>query len=128
MGGKAGAGHDVELIEGHPAHGEVTLNAALVVEHLGVDQRADGPIDVVCTDPLQGCHRARTFQRELGERGLVEQRRGFTAGPVFSTDGREPVGPLVGVYILRNLAGGQVGEPIRPLPTKLVAEAGPGRQ
>ena len=68
-------GHEQERVVGEPRHGEVRLDPAAPVEQLGVDDRADGPVDVVGAHPAEEGRRARPADLELGERGLVEERR-----------------------------------------------------
>ena len=46
-------GHDQEPVLGQPGDGEVALDPAPPVEHLGVDDRADRPVDVVGAQPLE---------------------------------------------------------------------------
>src|SRR5262249_51473655 len=62
--------------------------------------------------------------QELGEGGLVEEGNPLARGAVLRSDGLEPVLPTVAVDVLRCRAGR--GEPVRPLPAELGAEAGAG--
>ena len=122
VGGETGAGHQVEAVVGQPGHGKVALDAAVLVEHLGVDQPARTRRDTVGAQPPQRRRRIRTHQFELGEAGLVEHADPLANRPVFTADRLEPVLAAEAVSILGRLP--LRGKPVGALPAELLAETG----
>ena len=122
---EAGAGGDVKPVGGQPRHRQVAFDAAIRVQHLGVDQPARRPVDIVGADPGQRGLGVPALDHELGERALIEQADAFAHGPVFLADRGEPVLPAEAVFVARLDAVGR--EPVRPLPAELLAEAGAAR-
>ena len=127
MGGKAGAGDDVEFVARHPCHSHIRLDAALVVEHLRIGQAAHGAVDIAGGDPVQGRCRIRPLQGEFRERGLVDQHRRLARGLMLAPHRVPPAGALIAVAVLRHLARRQIGKPVWPFPAQLFAETGPSR-
>ena len=123
---EARAGGDVELVARDAAHREIALDAAALVEHLGVRERAHRLVDVVGADPAQCRQRAGTLERELGEGRLVDHGDGLADRPVLAPDGGEPVLAAVGVHVVWRLACRRRGEPVRSFPSELLAEARAG--
>ncbi len=122
---EGGAGDDREALLAEAGDGEVALDAAAVVQHLGVGDLADVAGDAVVAEAFEVLGRRRPGDLELGEGGLVEQRRRLAGGAVLGPDRRRPVlaGPAAGAQLL--LAAGGVGlEPVDPLPARLFAEGG----
>ena len=121
-------GDDVELIMGHSGHGEVALDSACVVEHLGV---GDGPhrlVHVVGAQPVECRQRVGPLQHEFGEGGLIEQRHRLTSSKMLAANGGKPVGTLVRVPIMWCLAPACISEPVGALPAHLLAETRTLRQ
>src|SRR3970282_1803583 len=85
------AGHDQEALLGEARDGEVALDATSPVEHLRVDDGADGAVDVVGAEALQEGCRAGTLDLDLGEARLVEEGRGPARRKRFRPDRRRPV-------------------------------------
>ncbi len=124
MGGEAGAGHDVVALLGEAGDGEVALDAAAAVEHLGIDDPARRLCHVVRAKPAERPLGVAADDEEFGEGGLIEEGDRLARGAVLATDRLEPVLPAEAVDVLRRLAGSR--EPVRPLPAELRAEAGAG--
>ncbi len=124
MGGKAGACRDVVFVLGDAGDGEVAFDAALVVEHLGIDQRAHRLCHVVGGDPGERRLGIPPLQHEFRERRLVEDDGRLAHRPMLAPDGIEPVLPPVAVDIPGLLAGKKIRKPVRPFPAELFAEAG----
>ena len=74
-----GAGHDREQLLLDARDREVALDPAAGIEHLRVRDRADLARDAVVAQRFQERGRARPGDLDLGERGLVEERRGLAA-------------------------------------------------
>ena len=82
--------------DGEPRDGQVALDSAVAVQHLGIGQPAGRLADVVGRDPVERRRGIRPLDGELGERALVEQRDPLAAGPVLLADRFEPVRPREG--------------------------------
>ena len=118
-----GAGDDREALLLQPRDGEVALDPAAPVEHLRVGDLPDLARDAVVAQPLEELRRARPADLELGERGLVEQRRGLAAGAVLGADRRRPVHARPAARAQRLVARRLVGGvPVDALPAGLLAE------
>ena len=91
MGAEGRAGDDHEAVGGEAGDGEVTFYAAAGVQHLSVDHRAGGFIDIVITERLQEVTCAGTEDFDLGKGCLVEERGGFARGARLGGDSRGPV-------------------------------------
>ena len=121
VGGGRGCRHDEVRVFGKAGHRQIALDAAARVQHGGVDDPTGRDIDVVGAEPLQHGRRVRSFQAELGERGLVEEADRLAHGPVLLGRAGEPVLPAEAVPIDRLHAGR--GVPVRALPAHDRAEA-----
>ena len=123
--GEAGAGDDVVGVRGETRHREVALDAALGVQHLGVDDAAGRACDVAGADP--GQHRLGILpdQQELRERAGIEQGHPLTAGAMLLAHRVKPVRPAETVDVARLVTSGPC-KPIGALPAELLAEHGAG--
>ena len=94
VGGEvAGAGHDAEAVDVVAGDRDVGDDAAALVEELRVDRRADRAVDVVRGDPLEERQRARPGDRDLAERGEVDEPDPLADCPVLLPHPLEPVRP-----------------------------------
>ena len=105
---------------------EIRLDAASVVEPLGVDHPACGDIHVIGANPIQYRHRVAAFKAELGEGRLIEQRNALAHSTMLCRRVLKPVLSAVAVFIFRLNACG--GIPVGALPTKGLAMAGTDRR
>ena len=67
MGGKAGAGDDVIFILCCAHAGQIAFDPAVIVQHLGVDNRPDRFVHAVGGDPAQRGLCVGAFEDEFGE-------------------------------------------------------------
>jgi len=118
-------GHDQVAIDRPAGHGEVRLDAATPVEHLGVDDPPDRHVDVVGAQPLEERARAGPIDLDLGERALIEQAGRTPCRDSLRTNRRRPVlagpTPRAGGLESRVLIP---GKPVRSLPAGFFAEDG----
>ena len=80
--------------------GQVGLDPAARIEHLGVGDPPGRTADVAGADPRQRALGILSGDLELGEGALVEQSDPLPAGPVLLADGIEPVLPPEGIDVL----------------------------
>ena len=76
-------GDDEELVLGQPGHGQVGLDAAALVEPLGVDHLADGRGHVIGADVLKHLFGVRSLNHELGHGGQVVDAHVLAHGHVL---------------------------------------------
>ena len=88
---EGGTGDDREALLAEPGDGEVALDPATRVEHLGVGDLPDLAGDLVVAEPFEQAGRAGPGDLHLREGGLVEDRRGLAAGRVLGPDRGRPV-------------------------------------
>ena len=81
------AGDDQEALLRQAGDGEVALDAAALVEALGVDHRANRLVDLVGAHVVQELERSRTAHLDLVEGGLVEQTGVLACHQVLVADG-----------------------------------------
>ncbi len=67
MSGEAGARDDVVGVPLEPPHGQIAFDAAPGIEHLRIDETADGPCDLVGADPAQGALSVGPDELEFGK-------------------------------------------------------------
>src|SRR5687768_10790376 len=115
-----GAGRDVEAIIGDATYCEIGLDPAARIQQLRVCERAHRFVDVVRANPLQRRERIFAHDLQLAERSLVEQRTARARRAMLFANMREPIlaAKAIDVFALHALGG----EPIRALPTDLLAE------
>ena len=120
------ARHDAEPVLGKPCDGEVALDPATAVEHLGVGHAPDLAGDAVRAEPFEELGRPLARHVDLRERRLVEERRRLAAGDVLGADRRRPQLPRPAARAQRLVPAHRVRlEPVRTLPARLLAEHGP---
>src|SRR5262245_30507999 len=100
VGAKTGAGNDVEAVLGKAGDGEVGLDAAAVVEQLGVGDATGRMGHVIGADQRQSTACRGTGELEFGKGALVEQPDGIAHRAVLLADGSEPVLPTHRGYVL----------------------------
>ena len=123
MHAKRGACDDTKAALAQAGDREVALDAATLVEHLRVGQRADVASDSVVGQALEKLSGSAAAYLDLGERCEIENCRRLAARPVLDADRRRPevAGPAVRAQGL--IATGSIWfKPVHPLPTRLLAE------
>ena len=109
-----------------PRDREVALDAAALVQHGCVDDRAHRLVDVVAAQPLEETEGARAHHLELRERRLVEEPRPLASRDVLGLDRRRPEPPANPARAPALVPRRRVRlEPVRPFPARLLAERGP---
>ena len=119
-------GHDQVAIGRQPSDGEIGLDAAALVEPLGVDDLADGHGHIVRADPVQHCLGIGAFQLELAERRLLEHADCVAHRMMLCRRVGEPVLLAVGVLVLGLHTLG--GEPVGAFPARHLTEARAARR
>ena len=106
-----------------PRDREVALDAAAVVEHLRVGERADPSRHPVVGEAFEKLGRACAADLDLRERREIEDRGSFATGRVLDADGRrpQPAGPPVGAQRLVAMSAVRL-EPVHALPARLLAK------
>ena len=115
-------GHHQEAVVVEAVDGQVGLDAAPVVQPCGVHRRAWFDVHVGRRDPVQHGAGVRSLDEQLGQRGLVEQRRSLPARPMLGSRVLEPVLATECVLVGRLHALGCV--PVGSLPAAAFAMAG----
>src|ERR1700694_5030352 len=87
---ESGAGDDSETLVGKSSDGEVALDPATLVEHLGVGQRPHAASYAIVCKTLQELGRAGTADRYLGEGCKIEACGGLATGARLGFDGGGP--------------------------------------
>src|SRR5262245_66480823 len=108
---RLGAGDDQVTVLGKTGDGEVRLDAAALVQPLGIDDPAGSDIDVIGRDAVQHRQRIASLENEFGEGGLVEQADRVPYRFGFDCSIGEPVLPPIGIAIFRLDTGWS--EPVR---------------
>ena len=114
-----GRGHHQEAVQAQAGHGQVGLDTAPVVAPLRVHRSAHGHVDAGCAQLVEHEQRVGAVHRELGERGLVEQRNPFPHRPALLAGVGPPVLLAVAVDVFLGLAVER--EPVGPLPPRGLA-------
>ena len=120
-----GRGHHQEPVEAEAGHGQVGLDAALIIAPLRVRRLAHRHVDAGGAQLVEHRQRVGSVHGELGERGLIEQRHLLPHGPALLAGVGPPVLLAVAVGVLPGLA--TCGVPVGPLPARGLAEHRPGR-
>ncbi len=84
---EGGARHDPEPVLRQAGNGEIALDPAAPVQHLGVGDATHRAVDVVVAQPLQQRGGPRPDDLDLGEAGLVEQGSRMAGGQRLRADG-----------------------------------------
>ncbi len=122
---EGGAGDDPEPVVAEAGDGHVHLDAAALVEALGVRHVADLAGDVVVADPFEERRGVRTGDVDLRERRLVEQGGASPGREVLDRHGRRPVPARPAARPQRlDLGARRVPVVLDPLPARLLAEHG----
>ena len=117
------AGHDEEALVFEAGDGEIALDPAPPVQHLGVGDLADRTLHLVVAQALEEVERPGTTDLDLGEARLVEQRGRSAGSQRLRSDGGRPVLTRPATRSERLVAIGSVGlEPVGALPSGLLAE------
>ena len=124
MGGVARTGHEVVVILSQLRDRQVALDPAALVEELGVGHLTRSLGHISCADPGESRAGARTAQAILGKGGLIEEPHGLAHALMLAPHMIKPIGSSKCVHVHRLHALGR--EPVRPLPTHLLAKAGAG--
>ena len=91
MHAKSRAGDDQEALVRQAGDGEVALDAAALVQALGVDHRANRHVDLVGADIVEEFERAGAAHFDLVEGGLVEQAGVLARLQMLVADRARPV-------------------------------------
>ena len=118
--GEAGAGDERERVPRMTDDGEIGFDPARVIEHLRVDDRAVGLAHVVRGDLRQDRLGVGAGQAELGEGGLIEQRRRLSRRPMLPSPRRRTSSAAHMCNDLRRFR--PLREPVGALPAELFAE------
>src|SRR4030067_3625430 len=110
------------MISTDPAHRKVTLNPSLLIQPLGVRDRANGFIHLVVGDALKKGKGPLSFSRDFSERGLVNDPGLCPDGLVLLSRVFEPVRKSPSQLIFR--CDVLWGKPIGPLPTRFFPKDG----
>ena len=117
-----GTGNDKELVVLKPGHRQVGLDAATLVQPLGIDNAPRLHVDVRCRNAVQHLQRIAALDRVFGEARLIEegavghQLLGLIVGA------GEPVLAAIGIFIFRLHAIARI--PVGALPAVHLAEHG----
>jgi hypothetical protein len=108
-----------------PRHGQVAFDAALRVQHLGVDDAAGRHVHLVGADMVEEGGGVAPLHPDLAEGGHVKEAHPLPHGHVLGAGVLEPVLPVPAIAVFARLTG--IGEPVRPFPPRDLAEdrAGP---
>ncbi len=117
-----GAGDDEIAVVALARHREVGLDAAALVQPLGIDHPARRHRHVVGTDPVEDPLGVRALQQVLGEGGLVEEPDRLAHRLVLGGAVLEPILAAVAIAVLGRGARGR--KPVGALPARELAEAG----
>ena len=98
---------DQEIFVGASCNRQVGLDAAALVDPLGVDDAPGWHVDVVAAQAIQLGQGVRPLDLELGHEGHVHGDDGFAAGTVLGADVLEGALPREGVVL--NLGRGHPG-------------------
>ena len=120
---EGGAGDDREELLAQPGDGEVALDAAASVQHLGVGDPAGLARDPVVAEAFEEGGRPGSLDLQLRERGLVEDGHPLPGRSVLGPDRRRPVLARPAPRPQRLVARRGVRlVPVDPLPARLLAE------
>ena len=117
-----GAAHHQEFVLGEPRHRELRLDAAALVQPVGVHEPAGLDVDIVAADALQRPTGVAALDDVLGKARLVEQGDALARRAMLGRRVLEPVLAMEAVLVARLDA--LRGEPVRPLPARRLAETG----
>ncbi len=81
---EGGSGDQVKLILTDSAHGKVTFNAPLFIQHLSIGDRTDRPVHLVVGDLLKKIEGPRAPDLDLSKGGLVDDSCLCPHGLMFS--------------------------------------------
>ena len=88
---------DHETIPGETGDGEIGLDAAALVQPLGVDDPAWSDVDVIGRDAVEHRHGVAALEHEFGEGGLIEQADRILDGFSLARGIGEPVLAAIGI-------------------------------
>ena len=120
-------GDNEELVGREPCHRHISLDMAVLVQELGIDDLAVGHRDIIAAKPLQHRLGVLADDPDLAEAGQVEHAHMVAHGVVLVGAVVEPVLALPAIFIFRRLAGVALGfrqEPVGTLPSADLAETG----
>ncbi len=117
-----GAGDHQEFVFGKPCHGEIGLDAAALIEPLGVNDAARLDVDIVGADAVQHLAGIAALDGKFGEARLIEE--GAIGHQPFGlvVGARKPVLAAIAVFVFRFDAA--AGIPVGPFPAIDFAEYG----
>ena len=120
-------GDNEELVGREPCHRHISLDMAVLVQELCIDDLAVGHRDIIAAKPLQHRLGVLADDPDLAEAGQVEHAHMVAHGVVLVGAVVEPVLALPAIFIFRRLAGVALGfrqEPVGTLPSADLAETG----
>src|SRR4030042_1040144 len=112
--------YEIEVTVTQSAHREVTLDSSLFIQHLSISEGACRLIHLITGDLLEELERARAFDLDLSEGGLIDDARLCPHCFMFFPDMLKPVWktPSQSIFLGHSFRC----KPVRPFPAILLSK------